>query len=367
MGWLVYQLTGSALALGWVASARSLAQTVLSLFGGVISDRLEKRSLLLGVRSMLCLNYVALGLLVATGTIQVWHIIISSILTGLLRAFSMPAQKAYIVDIVGRKAFLNAMSLMTVGMGMTGIVMGPLAGLAIREYGVVTAFGAMVALYLFAIFCQLRLPATGRPEPGDSSVTDELWQGVRYTAARPFLMTIIALAFVRMGFGMTYGTMLPKFAEDELGLDAVGLGILTAGPAVGRLIGGMAVGSLGDYRHKGKLLLGAGFGMALSLIGLMSSGSIGMALVFLVMIGAFHTATMVNNNALLQGHCDPAYRGRIASMRQTAMAVGRLTSVPVGALADAHGVPIVLSVQALIFAASFAFVWIINPKLRNSS
>lgn len=365
-GWLVYQLTGSALALGWVASARSLAQTTLSLFGGAVSDRIEKRILLIGVQTILCLNYVALGLLVATGAIQVWHIVISSILTGLVRAFSMPAEKAYMVELVGRESFLNAMSLMTVGMGITGIVMGPVAGLAVREFGVAAAFGVMVALYLFAVYAQMRLPATGRHDGGQSSVAEDLVKGVRYTAARPFLMTVIALAFVRMGFGMTYGTMLPKFADDELGLDAAGLGLLTAAPSVGRLVGGMWVGSLGDYRHKGKLLLAAGFGMAVALIGAMNSPTQGLAFLFLALVGACHTATMANNNALLQGHCDPAFRGRMASMRQTGMAIGRLTSLPVGALADVHGVPIVLSVQALIFAAVFGLTWVLNPKLRNS-
>ena len=99
-GWLVYQLTGSAFALGWVGSGWSIANTLLSPWAGVLCDRVEKRTLLLWMRVAFVLTSLALALLIGGGAIQVWHVAVYSLFRGVLFAVAMPAQNAYLADLV---------------------------------------------------------------------------------------------------------------------------------------------------------------------------------------------------------------------------------------------------------------------------
>ena len=101
-GWLVYQLTGSALALGWVSSARSVARLILSLYGGALADRLQKRQVLVWARVAMLANVLTIAVLILTGAIQVWHMVAYSFISGVISALMMPAQKAYLAQLVAK-------------------------------------------------------------------------------------------------------------------------------------------------------------------------------------------------------------------------------------------------------------------------
>jgi MFS family permease len=133
-GWLVYQITGSALALGWVSAGWSISNSVLSPWAGVLSDRAEKRTLLLWVRGLMVLSALAITTVIATGVTQVWHLAAYSLFRGVLFAVLMPAQNAYLAQLVDRKTLLNAVSLSSVGMGLAGIFSAPLAGFLISGW-----------------------------------------------------------------------------------------------------------------------------------------------------------------------------------------------------------------------------------------
>ena len=127
-GWLAYELTGSALALGGISAARSVARLVLSLYAGALADRFEKRTLLLLTRALMVLNAVALSVLILTGVVRVWHLVAYSFLSGTISSFMMPAQQAILPEIVGRRSVMNALSLTSVGRGLVGVVAASAAG-----------------------------------------------------------------------------------------------------------------------------------------------------------------------------------------------------------------------------------------------
>jgi MFS family permease len=364
-GWLVYQITGSALALGWVASVRSISQLALSLYGGVLSDRFDKRQLLLYGRLAQAINLLALALLVTTGAIRVWHLLISSAVSGLMSAFTMPAYKSYMAELVDRKTLLNAISLDSVGMGLTGIMGASLSGVFVDRWGVASAYWLMGALYLPAVYALTRTPPGARHEGQVNSVLGDMWEGIRYLRASPVLPYVLGLAFVRMGLGMSYSALLSKYVEEVLGLGATGLGMLSAAPGVGRLVSGMTLASLGARGGQGKILLSAGLLMAGALVAFVNVRSFYLVLFFLALVGAGHTACMVTNNALMQDHSDPLFRGRVSSMRQMMLGLGRLLTIPSGAAADSVGVPIVVSIQGLLFALIFAGVGLLKPSIRK--
>ena len=150
-GWLVYQLTGSALSLGLVSSGWSISTLLFSLYGGVLSDRAEKRDLLLWARAAMALNTLGIALLISMGAIRIWHLAVSSLISGVLFSFLMPAQQAIVAELVDRRTLLNAVALNSVGMGVMGILSALATGFLIELTGVASVYYMMVAFHLSTI------------------------------------------------------------------------------------------------------------------------------------------------------------------------------------------------------------------------
>ena len=363
-GWLVYELTGSAFALGWVSAGWSVSTLVLSLYGGVVSDRVDKRTLLLYTRAGMVLNAFVLAVLISMGAVRIWHLAASSLLTGILFAFMMPSQSAIVVELIDRDTLLNANSLNSVGMGLMGIFAAALAGLIIESVGVQGVYYVMGAMYLLALATLTRLPK-GQARPSANSVWRDLRLGVRYLTCSPAIRALLALTLVRVLFAMPYRTFMPKYATEVMGMDASGLGLLMAAPGVGSLISSMTVASAGHLSGKGKLLLLAGLGLGLAVIVFAQCPTLVVVLLALGVVGATSNLCMIANQTLLQMNCEEGYIGRIMSMYMMMWGLTPLGTIPAGAIADVVGVPSVLTVQGIITAAAFALTLLFARDVRR--
>jgi predicted MFS family arabinose efflux permease len=220
-------------------------------------------------------------------------------------------------------------------------------------------------LYLVVFLTLFKLPLTGTSDPGTRSVWADLYDGARYLRTCPVLIPLLALVFARGFLAMPYRTLMPKYAQDVMGLDASGLGVLVAAPGVGSLISSLVLASLGDFRGKGKLLLGAGVVMGLALVLFANTQVFLLVLVLLAIVGAAGTICMVANRTLLQVNCDPPYLGRVMSAYMMMFGLTQLGTVPAGAVADRMGVPLVVAVQGALFALTFVLVWLALPRIRK--
>jgi MFS family permease len=366
-GWLVYQVTGSALALGWVSSARSVARLALSLYGGALADRFHRRHVLFWARAAMLVNVLAIALLIMTGAIRVWHLVVYSFFSGVISSLMMPAQKAFLAQLVGRKNLLNAVSLTSVGMGLMGIVGASLAGFVIASWGAEAVYFAIAALYIWALYALSRLPPGGTTNGGKTSMWADLGNGLRYLRCAPAILPLLGIATVRVLFGWSYRTLMPVYAEEVLHFDARGLGILSAAPSVGSLLSSLALASLRDLRGKGKILLVSGLAMGLGLAGFSSTRYFGLALAFLVVVGAARNAMIITNQTLIQVSCSDEYRGRVMSMYMMTIGLLPLGTIPAGAMADAWGVPLALMVQGGVMAVIFAVLWLARSRVRELS
>jgi len=365
IGWLVYQLTGSALALGWVTSGSGVAMLVLSLYGGAVSDRIEKRTLLLWARVAMIAHALTLATLIATGAIRIWHLVVLSTLSGALFAFLMPAQQAILAELVDKDTLLNAMSINSVGMGLMGIGAASAAGFVIEAAGVGGVYYVIAGLYVWALFTLTRLPDTGIKATSRGSVLADLRAGLAYARLTPVLMTLLGVALGRVFLAMSYRTLMPKFAEDVLGYGASGLGLLMAMPGVGSLAASLWVASLGDFRGKGRLLLLAGAAMGISLAAFVSFRHIVPVGLFLALVGAGGNVCMVANQTLLQLNCDDAYRGRVMSMYMMVWGLTPLANIPAGAIADQVGTPAVIATQGLLLLLVFGAIHLFRPEISR--
>jgi len=364
-GWLVYRLTGSALALGWVSSGWSLTMLLLSPYGGVVCDRVEKRDLLLWTRGLMGLNILVIALLISAGAIQVWHLLASALFSGVLFSFMFPAYQTIIPKLVDRDTLLNAFSLDAVGMGLMGIIGAPVAGMLIDHVGVAGVYYAMAFLYFLSVPAMSRLPATNQKKEVRNSAWLDLREGTHYILRQPVLLGLLSLALARVIFAMPYTTLMPKFAREVMGFEGTGLGLLVAAPGVGSLIGSLAVASLGNYRDKGKLLLASGVGTGLGLFLFVTVRPLPLVLFFLALVGAAGNISMVANSALLQANAEDHLRGRVMSVYLMMWGLTPLGTLPAGAVADRLGVPPVVALEGLLLATVFLAVMFLQPQMRR--
>lgn len=364
-GWLVQDLTGSAFALGWVGSGWSISTLILSLYGGVISDRVERRRLLIYVRAGMLLNALLIAGLIASDVIQLWHLAASSLLTGILFAFMMPADQSLLAALVDRDTLLNAISLRAIGMGLMGIVSASVAGAVIEALGVEGVYVCMAALYGMALFALTRLPESRGQNATEASVWQDLKEGLGYIRHHKAIKVLLALCLARVLLGMPYRNLMPKFASEDLGLDASGLGMLLAAPGFGSTIAALALASLGNYRGKGRLLFVGGLAMGASLILFVLTPAIPIILLFLACVGATGNVCMVMNQTLLQEQSDDAHRGRVQSIYMMMWGLTPLGTMPAGAIADRVGVQPVIMAQGALFALVFVWLWVRRPVIRK--
>jgi MFS family permease len=364
-GWLVYELTGSAFALSWVGAGWAVSSLFLSLYGGAIADRVDKRNLMIWTRLAMIANTLVLALLISTGAIQMWHLVLNSLLSGVLFSFLMPASQAITAELVDEDTLLNAVSLNSVGMGLMGILSATVAGYLIEATGVAGAYYVMLGLYVVSLFALMRIPSTGRGERSSTSVWADLWQGVRFMGAHEVLPSLLGLTMAWTLLGMGYRTFMPKYAQDVLGMDAAGLGFLMAAPGVGGMVSSLATASLGDFRGKGRLLGAAGIAFGVALVLFANIPYLIPVLLLLAAVGAAGNACMVSTNCLLQVHAGEAMRGRVMSVYMMTWGLMPLGTLPAGALADRAGVPLVITLQGVLLAAVFVAVGLLWPRLRR--
>lgn len=363
-GWLVYELAGSALALGGVGAAWSITNSLVSPGAGVLSDRVEKRALMLWMRGLLAITSIATSLLVALGAVAVWHLVAFSLIRGVLYAILMPAQNAYLAELVGPKGLLNALSLNSIGMGLSGIVAASLAGFLIDNVGVATVFLAISALYMTVFVAMLQLPRSTGNSGSSRRVWSDLIDGARYLRVKSILIPLLGLVFLRGLLGMPYNTLMPKYAQDVMRLDASGLGILVAAPGVGSLISSFIMASMGDYPRKGRLMLISGGVLGVALVLFANIGAFFPVLLLLAVVGAMSNISMLTNHTLLQNACDPAYLGRVMSFNMMMFAFTQLGTIPIGAFADQVGVPLVITVLGAALVIATGLVWVLQPRVK---
>jgi len=363
-GWLIYDLTGSALALGWVSSGWGISILALSLFGGVVADRVRKRNVLVASQVAMGMVTLAMGLLIAADLIQVWHLFVGSVAAGVIFAFQMPSNDSFIAQIVDRETLLNASSLSSVAMSLMGIVGAPVAGVLLGRIGVAGVYFLQVPLYAFIVFFLLRLPLTP-PSGGErTSVLQELAEGLRYIRARMVVVILLVITLSRVLLGMPYQTFLPVFAEDVFGMGASGLGLLQAAVGTGAMVGSLGVASLGDFRRKGGLLLAAGLALGGALLLFAHAPSFNLALAALILVGAAGNVCMVTNFTLLQTSVSDEVRGRVLSMAMWLWGFSPLGTVPSGALADRWGAPLTVALQGGLLALFFMSIGLRQPSFR---
>ncbi|MBI4299927.1 MAG: MFS transporter [Chloroflexi bacterium] len=349
--WLVYDITGSKLALGWVNFGSGLPIFIFSILGGVAADRMSKRALLIGSQGCIGAVTIVLGFLIVADVVQLWHIIASAFLIGIVSAFNMPARQSIVPELVGPGRLMNALALNSSSMNLSRVAAPAVGGMLIGAIGVGNVYFIKAAAYgLFMTAMAMLTLKSDRIRPRSSAYRDMI-SGLEYVRKEPIILTLTVMGLMSVMFGGAYQMMMPAFAKDVLHRGASGLGLLLSATGAGALLGALTVASLGNFRRKGFLqfCLGIIFGIALLLFVLVSSlGHFYLSMVVLAVIGFTSTGFWAVNNALLQTVASDEMRGRVMGVYMTTFGLQSLGVLLAGAIADRMGAPIAIAIFAVI-------------------
>jgi MFS family permease len=366
-GWVAYDISGSAASVGFVSLGSGIPMLTLGLFGGVVADRFPKRRTLLMTQSLIGIAAVICAVLVLSGVIQIWHLMLISAMQGVGFAFNMPSRQAFVAQLVSRERLMNAIALNNAGMNFSRVIGPSIAGLFIAVVGPGEVYVAMALMYAFVVYSLTRIPQSGAPlgtnrPPPLRSLAD----GLGYVRSNGVVFTLLVLAFAPVLLGMPYQQLMPVFADDVFNVGASGLGLLLSVNGIGALIGSLAVAGISNnFRRRGMLqmVMGILFGASVAVFALAESYPI--ALVMLLFAGATSAGFQSLNSTLVMTNTEPAYHGRVMSVYMLTFSAMPLGVVPFGALSDVYGAPITIGIGGLLLTAVIARVGFFHPSYRH--
>jgi MFS family permease len=365
-GYLVFQLTGSPAYLGYVGFAAGVPAWLFTLYGGVVADRLPRRTLLLITQSAMMLLALALAGLVFAELVRPWQIVALAFGLGIANAFDAPARLAFVSELVERDDLTNAIALNSTMFNLATATGPAVAGLAYALVGPAWCFVLNGLSFLAVIAALLLMRIAPREQPARRrSAWEELGEGMRFIAANRVIRTLIVLVAATSFFGISMATLFPAWAVQILGGDATTNGLLLSARGVGSLISALVIASLGRFNYKGRLLTAGMFAFPLLLLIFGLARWLPLALLALVGVGVAAILVMNLANALVQTLVPDALRGRVMSVySMTFFGLMPLGALWVGATAEYAGAPTAVLLGAAVLIAIAVLTWVFAPRVR---
>lgn len=348
--WLVYPiLTRNQSMLGIMSAINSIPTMILLLFAGVIADRIDRRSGMLVQQLLYAIIAFALFAFVETGTIQLWHVMVATFLSGAIFAFDMTTRQAFMIELVNKDAIASAISLNT-GIFSLGRVVGPVVtGVLIASVGIASAFLVNGVSFIAVIggILLISLPRSHAMEKS-KSLRKELISGIEYVRRKYDVGVSLLLLFILSVCTAPVYTLLPIFAHDVFRVGEVGFGVLAGAIGLGAVVGSFGFSPiyarLKEHRGFTVLLL---ILVTVSLTGFAVSPSYPAALIFLVISGFGSAGLMSLVRTVVHEQVPSSLRGRLVSFYSLALIGG----TPIGALLASAGVATVGARLTVLFGA----------------
>ena len=324
-GWLVLKLTDSGLALGVTAALQFLPLLVVGTWGGLLADRFDKRKGLILTQTAAGILALVLGVLTATGAVELWMVYALSLILGFVNVIDMPMRQAFVVEMVGQRDLPNAVALNGASFTAARMVGPAAAGILIQVAGIAPSFFINAVSYL-AVIGGLLLMRRSELMSAVPLVRarGQLREGFRYVwRTHDLRFTLLMIALVAT-FAFNFQVLLPVLAKHEFGGDAGTYGLMGSVMGFGAVVG--ALFAAAQHRPKRKVLLGASLGSGIFLVATAAAPTLPIALICLWFVGASNLVFIATANATLQVTCDDKMRGRVMAL----YAIVFLGGTPVG-------------------------------------
>jgi MFS family permease len=358
-GWLVYQLSGSSVALGFIRFVNTLPFALMALWGGIVADRRSKRQILIFTQCASMGLAFALAGLVYFGIVRVWHVAAIGFFLGVVNAFDVPARQSFVVELVGRDDLINGIALNSSMFNLARMLGPAVAGLLIGLIGMAACFLLNGISYMAVIlgYGLLRLPKfmPRRDHPPYFEAIREAFNYIRDDGPLRAIMFLVSTFSV---FGVSFAVLMPVFAKDILHGNAQAFGILMASNGGGALVGGIALASLGKHFKRRHLIYTGLLGCCGFLILFAISQVFLISCVLIFCAGFFMITFFATANTSVQLRSPDALRGRIMGFYSLCFfGMGSMGSLVAGTLAKFLSAPLAVILGSVICCAVGLMSW----------
>jgi MFS family permease len=365
-GFLIFELTHSPIYLGYVGFAAGIPVWLFMFYGGVVADRLPRRTVIIFTQSLMMILAIILAILAFTHIVQAWHIIVLAFFLGLANAFDAPARQAFLLELVDRKALVNAIALNST-MFNTARALGPAAaGVVYASFGAAWCFTLNGLSFIGVLAALVKMELKPIPKQVQiKSTFMELKEGLTYSVSQPMIRTLMFLVTVINLFGISFVTLIPAWAVNILHGNAATNGIMQAARGFGALVTALFIASLGSSKYIFKLLsIGI---LILPVLLLLFAFVSWLPLSLLLLAGNGIALILVFNlsNAIIQNIVPDAFRGRVMSIYAfTSFGFLPLGSLLIGFLAQQYTEPVAVIICSLITLSLSVLIMMMIWKIK---
>ncbi|MBI3282349.1 MAG: MFS transporter [Acidobacteria bacterium] len=364
--WLVLQLSNSPFLLGLDTFLGEIPILMFSLIGGVVADRCDRRLLLVGSQIVQLTCAFFLAGLIATGVVQVWHILTLSFVVGLAQAFGGPAYQALIPNLIAPKDLPNAIALNSIQFNLARVIGPVLGGLALTKLGAAWCFSLNGVSFIAVIISLLLLRVRPAASKGGVSLLTSMKEGLQFMRIQPGMKPLILLAFVMTVLGIPMIVFLPVIARDVFHQGADTYTLLLSVSGAGAVCGALIVAAFGHIQRKGYFALLTLISLGGLMAGFALSASLLLSCMLLFVAGAALVAVFAMVTSLVQLIAPDEMRGRVMSVYNVAfrggMPVGSFVS---GSLIDRIAAPPVLAVNGILLACTGLYYLLVQRKVAH--
>ena len=371
-GWLAFELTGSPLFVGSVALFAGLPPLTVGLFGGVFADRLDQRRIIGIAQGLGATGAAVLAVLTITDQVQIWYLVLMSLLLGTVQAFEQPSRQALYPRLLPQRSLLalavplNAMTWQSMRIGSPSI-----AGFIIatagsgRTQGAGPSFAVSAATFLFVALMIQRVRPVHGGTASTSNILRSLLDGARYVRGHSLFRTVLGMTYVNSLFGMGYIFVLPVFAAGVLGADSRGLGLLWSAGGIGSFVGVLTTPAIVRHIATGKVMVTQGLLFGGSLVAVALARELWLAVVLLVPVGLGSLAYMMAVEVTLQSLVPDDLRGRVMSLNVISWAIPPVGAAGLTVIANFAGAPAAIALGGGVVCANVLLVFTFSSVIRH--
>jgi len=369
-GLLIERMTNSPAILGVMSLAGAIPMVILSLCGGVIADRIERKYLValgqagFALTSLVTAIALSIGYLSAEHAGSWWVLVVVSVIQGSIIGVAMPARQAILSDVINNSELMNAISLNFLGTSILQVIAPIAAGFLVNVLNYDSVYYTMTCIYLVSMMMFTFVPKTGRKVISKGNALTDIKNGFIYVWQSKIILLVLIFSFLIVILSSPYSMLMSFFADEILEVGAGGMGILLSMSGIGAILASVVLASLPN-RKRGFLMLVSGVFLGISLVGFAISKSWPFSLVLMIFTGIGSTIAMTLCNTLIQYHSDDSHRGRVMSLFIIQFGVSSFGNMGSGLIAQEYGVQWAVALFAipLVFLPIVAFLSL--PQLRK--
>ncbi len=342
LSWLVYRLTGSVFLLGVIGFTSQIPSFVLTPFTGVLTDRYDRLKIMMIAQVLFMTQAFIMAFLILSGHIEVWHIIVLSLVFGIITAFDAPARQSLVIDLIDRPDNLaNAIALNSALFNGARLVGPAIAGviIALVGEGICFLINALSFIAVIAALMQIRI-SLKVPVASSEDFLKSFKDGFRYTfSSMPIRTLILMLATLSMA-AFPFTVLMPAYAKEILSGNADTLGFLMSSLGVGALIGALYMAARKKMTGYTRIIAINSSLLGISIILTSLSDKLLISMLVLPICGLSMILTLSSINTLLQTITEEDKRGRVMSFYAMAlMGIQPIGNLLAGSIASGIGIP----------------------------